>query len=426
VLTIHGFGVRVGMQSGHLEIEDGVVNERRTIRLARVNHNLRRLVCISDDGFVTLSALKWLSDIGASPPMLDRIGKVGFVTGPTAPSDARLRLAQAGALSNGTALAISKELISAKLRGQETLVRDKLKNSAAADAITGFRVRLDNADNSDSVRTLEAHAAIAHWNAWRDVPLLWPRSDLSRVPDHWRTFGTRASPLTGGPRLAVNPASALLNLIFAVCESEERSALSILGHDPGICFLRLPRANRDSLACNIMPVRPEVEHWLYRWLSTEPLRRADFFETATGNCRLMTHLCAWLSETAPTWGKLIAPWAEYVARTLWATTSPSKSERKLSTPLTQQHRRVAKGRPSFSEVKAPKPERLCPGCGKAVQADSKNCTECDVKIATKRLAEVARAGRVAGHTPEAIAKEAATHRKHAQGKAAWNPAKQPS
>jgi len=40
--------------------------------------------------------------------------------------------------------------------------------------------------------------------------------------------------------------------------------------------------------------------------------------------------------------------------------------------------------------------------------------------------EVAKAGRVAGHTPEAIAKEAATHRKHAQARAAWNPAKQPS
>ena len=94
VLTINGFGVRVRMQSGHLEIEDGVGPERRTIRLARVNHNLRRLVCISDDGFVTLSSLKWLSDIGASFVMLDRIGKVVFVTGPTAPSDARLRLAR--------------------------------------------------------------------------------------------------------------------------------------------------------------------------------------------------------------------------------------------------------------------------------------------------------------------------------------------
>jgi hypothetical protein len=36
VLTIHGFGVRVRMQAGHLEIEDGVGSERRTLRLARV------------------------------------------------------------------------------------------------------------------------------------------------------------------------------------------------------------------------------------------------------------------------------------------------------------------------------------------------------------------------------------------------------
>jgi CRISPR-associated endonuclease Cas1 len=427
VLTIHGFGVRVRIQSGHLEIEDGLGQQRRTIRLARVNHNLRRLVCISDDGFVTLSALKWLSDIGASLVMLDRIGKVVFITGPTAPSDARLRLAQARALSDGTALAISKELISAKVRGQEILARDKLKNSAAADAITGFRVRLNDADNLDSVRTLEAHAAVAYWNAWRDVPILWPKCDQRRVPDHWRTFGTRASPITGGPRLAVNPASALLNFVFAVCESEARLALAVVGLDPGIGFLHLPRANRDSLAFDIMePVRPEVERWLYQRLSTEPLRRSDFFETATGNCRLMTHLCARLSETAPTWAKLVAPWAEYVARTLWATTSPSKSERRLSTPLTQQHRRVAKGRPSFSEVKAPRPERLCRGCGKAVQSRSTNCAECDADIATKRLVEVAKGGRAAGHTPEAIAKEAATHRKHAQAKASWNPAMQPS
>lgn len=404
-----------------------VGSECRTIKLARVNHNLRRLVCISDEGFVTLSALKWLSDIGASLVMLDRIGKVVFVTGPTAPSDARLRLAQARALSNGTALAISKELISAKVRGQEILARDKLKNSAAAEAITGFRLRLDDADNLNSVRTLEAHAAVAYWNAWRDVPIFWPKSDQRTVPDHWRTFGTRASPLTGGPRLAVNPASALLNFVFAVCESEARLALATLGLDPGIGFLHLPRANRDSLAFDIMePVRPEIERWLYQWLSAEPLRRADFFETVTGNCRLMTQLCARLSETAPTWGKLIAPWAEYVARTLWATTSPSKTERRLSTPLTQQHRRVAKGRHSFAKVKAPKPERLCRGCGKTVQGHSTNCTECDAKIATKRLVEVAKAGRVAGHTDEAIAKEAATHRKHAQAKAAWNPAKQPS
>jgi hypothetical protein len=69
-------------------------------------------------------------------------------------------------------------------------------------------------------------------------------------------------------------------------------------------------------------------------------------------------------------------------------------------------------------------ERLCRGCGKAVQGRSINWAKCDVDIATNRLVEVPRTGRVAGHTAEAIAKETATHRRHRQERAAWNPAKQ--
>src|SRR5215469_10886705 len=95
VLTIHGFGVRVRMQSGHLEIEDGVGMDRRKIRLARVGHRLRRLVCVSDDGFVSLAALKWLAAQNCSFVLLERNGKVQCVTGPVRPSEARLRRSQA-------------------------------------------------------------------------------------------------------------------------------------------------------------------------------------------------------------------------------------------------------------------------------------------------------------------------------------------
>jgi len=63
------------MQSGHLEIEDGIGQDRRNIRLARVGHRLKRLVCVSEDGFTTLSALKWLADVGVSFVMLNRNGK---------------------------------------------------------------------------------------------------------------------------------------------------------------------------------------------------------------------------------------------------------------------------------------------------------------------------------------------------------------
>jgi hypothetical protein len=38
VLTLYGYGVRVTMQAGHLQIEDGIGPERRKFRLPRVNH----------------------------------------------------------------------------------------------------------------------------------------------------------------------------------------------------------------------------------------------------------------------------------------------------------------------------------------------------------------------------------------------------
>src|SRR5881296_1604485 len=103
VLTLYGYGIRVTMQAGHLQIEDGIADDRYKFRLPRVNHRLKRLVCIGDDGFITLSALRWLSDVGASFAMLDRLGKVRVVTGPASPSEARLRRAQALALGNGSA-----------------------------------------------------------------------------------------------------------------------------------------------------------------------------------------------------------------------------------------------------------------------------------------------------------------------------------
>ena len=54
------------MEAGHLRIEGGVAEDRYKVHLPCVNHRLKRLVCIGNDGFITLSALRWLSDLGAS------------------------------------------------------------------------------------------------------------------------------------------------------------------------------------------------------------------------------------------------------------------------------------------------------------------------------------------------------------------------
>ena len=175
------------------------------------------------------AALRWLSDVGASFVMLDRLGKVRVVTGPASPSEARLRRAQALALTNGTALPIARELIAAKLDGQELVVREKLKNESTANVIATLRKRLVAAETIDAIRGIESRAASEYWRAWYDVPVLFPRNDAKRVPDHWLRFGTRHSPLTGGPRLAVNPANALLNYATAVAQSECRLAAVACG-----------------------------------------------------------------------------------------------------------------------------------------------------------------------------------------------------
>jgi len=425
VLTIHGFGVRLRVQSGHLEIEDGIGTQRRKIRLARVGHRLRRLVCVSEDGFVTLSALRWLADQDAAFIVLDRYGKVLNVCGPVSPADARLRRSQALAHQSGKALEISRELIRAKLEGQERVVREQLKEPAASELIARFRERLADAESLDMIRHLEAQAAATYWNAWSEVPVLFPRQDTKRVPDHWLRFGARHSPLTGQPRLAVNPPNAVLNYSFALAESECRLALSACGLDPSMGFIHVDTPYRDSLALDVLEtIRPSIEAWLLTWMMQEPFRRSDFLETATGNCRLMSRLCSQLSETAPTWGRLVAPWAEYVARTLWKEAKSGRT-RNSSPPtrLTQQRRTEAKGK--VWAVEPPKSDHLCRGCGKTIRDARTHCAKCAVGSATERLVDAARIGRVAAQSPEARARHAESERRHAKARSSWDASSQP-
>ena len=428
VLTIHGFGVRVRMQSGHLEIEDGIGPERRKIRLARVGHGLKRLVCISEDGFVTLAALRWLADIGASFLMLNRNGRVLFATGPTASSDVRLRRAQGLAHSSGAAPRIARELIDKKLAGQERVARYKLLASENAEAILRYRSELAETSTIESVRLIESQAASAYWAAWRNLPINFPRKDERWLPDHWRIFGARVSPLTGSPRVAVNPPNAMLNYLYSLLESESRLAAAALGLDPGMGVLHVDTKARDSLACDLMePVRPQVDAFLLDWITRDPLKRDWFFEQRDGNCRLMSSLAVRLSETAPMWGRAVAPHAEMVARMFWTPTTRRDELLGPPTRLTQRHKREAKGAsPLPSPIPPPRKENLCRGCGKTIRRGRANCADCAIGGATERLASAARLGRVAARNAESRAKHSASRLRHAQACSAWDASSQPA
>ena len=107
------------------------------------------------------------------------------------------------------------------------------------------------------------------------------------MPDHWRVLRTRVSPLSGSPRLAVNPPNAMLNYLYAVLESESGLAAAALGLDPGMGVFHVDAPARASFACDLMEsVRPQVDSFLLDWITREPIRREWFLEQRDGNCRL--------------------------------------------------------------------------------------------------------------------------------------------
>src|SRR6267378_1422507 len=302
VVTLFGYGTSICVDRGHLTIEDGIGRQRRYARFPRVGHGLKRLVVIGSDGLVSLAALRWLADQGAAFVMLDRLGEILATTGPVHPSDARLRRAQSLAEDSGAAVCIAVELIRQKLLAQERLVREQFQNTVSAEIIANQRHALARANSKEDIRRYEAYGALAYWRAWHDLPIQFSQSDSQRVPAHWRVFGSRVSPLTKSPRLAVNPPNAMLNYLYAILESEARLAISQLGLDPGIGVLHSDTRTRDSLACDLMePVRPQVDAFVLDWLRRTLLQRKWFFEERNGNCRLTGEFAAQLSETSRTW-----------------------------------------------------------------------------------------------------------------------------
>jgi len=421
ILTLYGYGIKVYVDRGHLIVKDGIGADRHEGRFARVGHGLRRLVVIGSDGFISLAALRWLADQEAAFIMLERDGSLIAATGPVGPSDSRLRRSQALARETHVALDIARELVTQKLAGQERIARDRLEDQAVADTIAQARADVRVADTIATIRLLEAHGAQAYWTAWRKLKIDFPKSDLQRVPDHWLSFGTRKSPLTRSPRLAANPANAILNYLYALLESEARLAAVALGLDPGIGFLHVETDARDSLACDLMEaVRPHIDAYLLDWVRRQPFRREWFFEKSDGNCRLMAQFCLRLSETTQTWGALIAPVAEWVSRTLWSTIRNSGRQASPATHLTQAHKREVKG-DGFSTPlpPAPQPPRVCPRCGAPVKAGKNHCAPCAIAIQRQGFLKIAEHGRMAAHSAESELKRGATQRKRREAQRSW-------
>ena len=95
----------------------------------------------------------------------------------------------------------------------------------------------------------------------------------------------------------------------------------------------------------LKPAAPTAERATVR---TDTVKRDPMLRQMldkNGNCRLMTHLCAKLSETSPIWRRAVLPVAEWIAQVLWSSTGKSTSkEATLPTRLTQRRRTEGRGK----------------------------------------------------------------------------------
>lgn len=385
MLILSGYGLHVAVERGHLVVSDGTGQNRRQGRLSRATSRLKRLVVIGHSGIISFEALRWLHDVGASFVQLDADGEVIVASGPSGLDDSRLRRAQALAASNGIGIAIARDLLRSKLHGQADVL-SRLPDSEPAVAIVEDALRgLEDADTAAQLRSVEGKAAIAYWSAWTSVPMRLAKKDEAKIPNHWRSFGTRSSPLTGGPRSASNPINALFNYAYAILETEVRLAVLTMGLDPGMGILHADQKSRDSFVFDVIePLRPVVDGYILTMLHERTFAMREFFETRQGVCRLMPPLPKALAEMSPRLGKLAAPVVEQVAQRLTQGQGTAAQPLTVPTLLTQGNRSAGRERVRTKPRRSTSPEKLtmptaCRACGVILEdATRQYCEGCFV------------------------------------------------
>ena len=409
ICVVDGFGCRVFVERGALEISDGVGPHRRVRRYDKATHGLRRLVVANAAGTVSLDALRWCSSLGVGVLILGGDGKAHLASAPRVSDDARLRRTQALAPERPYGLDIARYLLAAKVAAQAALVAKRFSDRDAAETIAELAGAIELAESIEEARQLEASAAAIYFGSWQGRPECAPRfaaKDRKRIPPHWQVYEGRRSVLASSTsnRKAERPVNAMLNYCFALLEAEAILACQAVGLDPGLGIVHSDTRARASMALDTLePVRPDVESFVLDMLAQRSFAKAEFVETTDGHVRLMAPLTHELAGMMPTWARLLAPWAERVAHSFGAVMAGKYSP---ATPLTSSRIKAAQAvvkarRAESSLMKARKAEptpRQQPASVPAV-LPLWSCPECGGPVTNPRhvLCEPCQA--TAGHTP---------------------------
>jgi len=398
-LVLWGCGVSVRVERRHLVVSDGVGVLRRTTRYAKAPARLRRLVIIRESaGSVTLDAMEWLRDTGATLVILGRNGTIHATAGSRRLDDAALRRAQAIAPISGADLEITRYLLGTKVERQADVLRSlQHVDASVPEALGAMAERIRAAERISVALEAEADAAAIYWATLGPVSLSFVTRDLARIPEHWRTIAQRGSLLTGSPRRATNPANATLNYLYALLEAQTTLALEAAGLDAGLGCFHVDVAGRPSFALDVMEAaRPLVDTLALGLFATRRFVFGDTVEQRDGSCRLAPSFAVTLAKLTPRFFAFVAPVVESVIRLFEAAHSATNSARvAISSPtiLTQARRRIARPLALRRSNAGPLEARRCRDCGTPLTSRRQRvCAACSSRDRPTLLTEFAHAG----------------------------------
>lgn len=229
---------------------------------------------------LTTPAMKSLLRTGIETALLSAKGRlIGQLT-PPKPGNVGLRLAQyALARRPEQRLLRARVIVRAKIAAMGDVLRRYADNypelplDESRRKLRQAEVTAGDAAGLGTLRGIEGSAAATYWCAFRHL-------NRSRLSFH----GRKARP----PR---DPINALLSLGYVLLVNEIWSVLDAMGFDPFLGFYHEVRANRPSLALDLVePLRHQViDRMVLRSVNLGRFGEADFREGKGGSVLLNRH-----------------------------------------------------------------------------------------------------------------------------------------
>ncbi len=420
IVTVTGQGVSLRVRRHTLEVTSGFPFEapQETRRITRAVERVQRILLLAGSGFVTLDALDWAAENGAPIVACTQAGRLRFVLLPGEGGSwkTNLRRSQAAALHEPTGVEICRFLIEAKLRGQAEVVRDVLARLGtrtdavirnAAGALDRLRAESEKAPSIGRLRFIESQGAEICWSSWTGLcPQFAPPSYARSVPDPWKVFRSRHSPLHDGhgPKDAADPVNALLNFGYALLEAEAKIACHSAGLDPALGIAHSDREARLSFIFDLMePCRAVVDRLVLELVASHTFRRGELWALRDGRCRLDQEFAAGLRGWLPLLRRALEPVVAHV-----------------ETMLRRGYRARDRQHPAHKTARAPS-TGICPECGSPVRPGRRFCSAACYQVwwkanvqtrisreGNERLARLRAGGADPSHDGEAARKRAAS------------------